>query len=63
MEVALKEQILAAVTSNPEKVMGNLPVFITKDQSEAEKISLLLSRILKAMTHDLENGVYIIVKH
>ncbi|MDK2822540.1 MAG: hypothetical protein PWQ67_1336 [Clostridia bacterium] len=63
MEIALKEQILGIVTPYPERVLGNVPIFITKDDQEAQHLCLLLSRILKAMAHDLENGVYIIVKH
>jgi len=63
MDVALKEQILAIVTTNIEKVSGSVPVFIASDFNEAQHLSLLLSRVLKAMAHDLENGVFIIVKH
>ncbi|KJS22523.1 MAG: hypothetical protein VR72_05645 [Clostridiaceae bacterium BRH_c20a] len=63
MEIAIKEQILAVVTEYPEKVQGNFGIFITKNDQETQHLALLLSRILKAMVHDLENGVYIIVKH
>jgi len=63
MEVVLKEQILAVVTTIPEKISGGVPVFIANDDKEAQHMSLLLGRVLKAMAHDLENGVYIIVKH
>ncbi|KJS83436.1 MAG: hypothetical protein JM58_12690 [Peptococcaceae bacterium BICA1-8] len=63
MEIAVKEQILAVVTVYPEKVQGNFGVFITKNDQESQQLALLLSRILKAMVHNLENGVYIIVKH
>lgn len=63
MEVSIKEEILAIITAYPEKVRGNIAIFITENDQESEHIALLLSRILKAMVHDLENGVYIIVKH
>jgi len=63
MEIAIKEEILAVVTAYPNKVQGNVAVFITQNDKESEHLGLLLSRILKAMVHDLENGVYIIVKH
>ncbi len=63
MEVGIKETILAIITTDPQKVFGSSPVFIAKDKEEANRIGLLLSRILKAMVHDLENGVYIVVKH
>jgi hypothetical protein len=63
MEVAIKDGILAVVTAYPEKVRGNVAVFITENDQESEHVALLLSRVLMAMVHDLENGVYIIVKH
>ncbi|MGI6226061.1 MAG: capping complex subunit for YIEGIA [Peptococcales bacterium] len=63
MEVAIKEEILAVVTSFPKKVSGNTAIFITENEEETEQVALLLSRILSATVHDLENGVYIIVKH
>lgn len=63
MEVSIKEEILAIITAYPEKVRGNIAIFITENDHESEHIALLLSRILKAMVHDLENGVYIVVKH
>ncbi|NLT96057.1 MAG: hypothetical protein GXW85_11130 [Clostridia bacterium] len=63
MDVAIKDGILAVVTAYPNKVQGNVAVFVTENDQESERIALLLSRILAAMVHDLENGVYIIVKH
>lgn len=59
-----KKTILAVITLDEKKVRGGgAPVFLTKDQKELEKISLYLSRVLNGAIHDLENGVYIIVKH
>ncbi|SMB94435.1 hypothetical protein SAMN00017405_0207 [Desulfonispora thiosulfatigenes DSM 11270] len=63
MEVALTEQILAIITLDKDKVNGNVPTFFVNDENEAEHTSLLLSKVLKGMVHDLENGVFIIVKH
>jgi len=64
MEVALQESILAIVTLDKDKVLaGGAPVFLAKDEDEQQQLSLYLSRILKGMAHDLENGVMIIVKH
>lgn len=62
-EVELREVILAAVTLEPGLVGGGVPVFVVRTREEQERLSLFLSRILKAMAHDLENGVFIIVKH
>lgn len=64
MDTSLKEAILAIVTSNPDKVSGGgCPVFLAQNQEEMEKTSLLLARILGGMVHDLENDVFIIVRH
>jgi hypothetical protein len=52
------------VTTDAFKVAeAGCPVFYALDQNEQEKVSLLLARILGGVVHDLENGVYIIVRH
>ncbi|HEX3010796.1 MAG TPA: hypothetical protein VHQ70_02005 [Syntrophomonadaceae bacterium] len=64
MDVSLSNQILAIVTIDAFKVAeGGSPVFYAMNQEEQEKVSLLLARILGGLVHDLENGVYIIVRH
>lgn len=62
---ALEDTILACVATreNADKVAGAAAVFVAEDNEEAQRTCLLLARILKGMSHDLENGVYIIVKH
>ena len=61
----MKDEILAVVVtrSNLDKVQGMNSIFIAEDWLEQQRIAMLLSRILKAMTHDLENGVMILVQH
>lgn len=63
MDIKLEDYILAAVSSDPDKVKGNCPLFVAGDAAEQERISLLLARILGGVVHDLENGVYVIVRH
>jgi hypothetical protein len=62
-EMKISEFILAVVTTQPETVGGAVPIFYARDDEEKERLALYLSRILKAIVHDLENGTYIIVKH
>ena len=62
-EIALTNCILAAVSTAPDKVSGACPVFIAANQEEQQKTSMLLARIMGGIVHDLENGVFIIVKH
>lgn len=65
MKTAIEDEILAVVTTraNAGKVAGSTAVFLGEDDQEVQHICLLLSRILRGMSHDLENGVFVIVKH
>ena len=62
-EMSLTKCILAAVCQQRDKVGGACPVFFAADPEEQRQTSLLLARISGGVVHDLENGVYIIVKH
>lgn len=55
--------ILAIVTRTEDVVSGGVPVFWAKDDNEMEKLARYISKVLNATTHDLENGIYIIVRH
>jgi hypothetical protein len=58
-----EEHILAIVASDRQKISGGgCPVFHCREE-ESENLCLLLSRVLDGVTHDLQNGVYVIVKH
>ncbi|HBX24321.1 MAG TPA: hypothetical protein DEF34_11925 [Desulfotomaculum sp.] len=55
--------ILAVITTDRNKVTGAVPIFIADSEEEKEKVARYLASTLDAMVHDLENGVYYIVKH
>ena len=61
----MQDTILAVVVTrrHADKVQGMNSIFIVEDEAELERTALLLSRILKAMAHDLENGVTILMQH
>jgi len=61
----MKDTILAVVVTreNQNKVQGMVCTLVVEDAAEQARTALLLSRILKAMSHDLENGVTILVQH
>ncbi len=60
----LEKLILAIITQDKEKVYGaGAPVFLAISQEEQDKIALYLARITEGVIHDLENGVYVLVKH
>lgn len=61
----MKNMILAIVVTrqNSDKVQGMNSIFIAETVEEQQRTALLLSRIMKAMAHDLENGVIILVQH
>lgn len=56
---------MAVVTLREGVVLegGEAPVFFVTSEEEQERLSFLLSKILRGMIHDLENGVYLIVQH
>ena len=59
-----KGSIIAVVTLASETILpGGVPVFVASGPEEREKVSTYLSRITDAQVHDLENGVYVLVRH
>ncbi|NLM53256.1 MAG: hypothetical protein GX197_10615 [Firmicutes bacterium] len=63
MEVSITKAILAAVTITRDERVTGVPVFYAESEEEMVEISVILSRVLEAVAHDMGNGVYIIVKH
>ncbi len=60
----LEKYILAVITMDREKVSaGGAPIFFAANKEEQEKIAVTLARITEGVIHDLENGVFILVKH
>lgn len=59
----LEKYILAAITTNPEKVAGGTPVFSCQSQTELEQVAANLEAILDGIAHQLSDEVFIIVKH
>ncbi|MCG8400460.1 MAG: hypothetical protein MJA84_02565 [Firmicutes bacterium] len=57
------KSILAVITIDKSKVTGAVPIFIADSEDEREKVARYLARTLDAMVHDLENGVYFVVRH
>lgn len=55
--------IIAIVTTNKEMIGGGgVPVFITSENSFQE-VSMRLSKIMDASTHEIDAEIMIIVKH
>jgi hypothetical protein len=63
MKTSLSKYILAAVTLDRTLVGGGVPIFVARDRPEQDRIATTLARITTAVAHDLENGVYVLVKH
>jgi cell wall assembly regulator SMI1 len=60
----LNKFILAVIALKPGKVGGcGAPIFYVENKEEQDKIATTLARITEGVVHDLENGIYIIVKH
>ncbi|MEW5784759.1 MAG: hypothetical protein AB1767_06770 [Bacillota bacterium] len=64
METSISKYILAVIARDPGLIAGGgAPVFIARDQVEQDRIATYLARITEGIVHDLENGLYILVKH
>lgn len=63
MNAGLGEYIVAVVTTAKDKVGGGAPIFYATSKEEMDKLALYLAKMTKGMVHDLENGVYVIVRH
>lgn len=63
MQIQINDSIAAAITLSPDKVAGNMPIFVAKDEEDQNRMATLLSNILKGTAHDLGDGTLIIVKH
>lgn len=59
----MREELIAVVTVDDTYVKGDIPIFFAKTEEDQAKIAQTLAKVMKAMVHDLGNGVYIIVKH
>lgn len=57
------EELMAVVTTNKEAITGDVPIFLASSAEEQSKIANSLAKVLRAMVHDMGNGVYVIVKH
>lgn len=66
MEVLLKQRILVLIVLDEARNRvspGEAPTFYVNTKEEQEWLALIMSRTLMAMAHDLENGIYMLVKH
>ncbi len=64
MDVGFKENILALIALNDSSVKSaSAPVFYVETFEKQEETALLIAKITKGMVHDLNNGVYAIVRH
>lgn len=63
MDIGLGDYIVALVTTGKDKVGGGAPIFYATSKEEMDKLAIYLAKMTKGMVHDLENGVYVIVRH
>jgi hypothetical protein len=59
----LEKYILAAVTTNPNKVKGGTAIFTCQSKEEMEFVAANLEAILDGIAHGLGDDLYVIVKH
>lgn len=63
MKTSISNYILAVITLDAALAGGGAPLFLARDRSEQDRIATYLARVTGGVVHDLENGVYILVKH
>lgn len=63
MEKLKSPELKAVVTYKEENITGGIPIFKVAGEDQAEEIAQKLGKILQCVVHDLENGLYVIVKH
>jgi hypothetical protein len=65
MEVHVTGYVVAIVALRKAKdnvSSGTAPIIYVDTEEDQQRISMYMSRIFKAAVHDLENGVFILVK-
>ncbi len=64
MDIGIKDNILAIVTTNKDIVSSTtVPIFYANSEEHKERLALMVAKVTMGMVHDLENGVYVVVKH
>ncbi len=61
--LGLEGQLLAVVTVNERKVIGDIPIFLAGSVEEMNQWALVLSRTTRAMVHELDPEVLLLVRH
>ena len=56
-------QLVAVITTNERKVIGDIPIFLAEDRDQMTAWALSMSRITKAMVHELDSEVLLLVRH
>lgn len=54
---------MAAITVNREKVIGDIPIFLAGSVEEMERWAQVLSRTTRAMVHELDPEVLVLIQH
>ncbi len=55
--------LVAVVTVNEQKVIGDIPIFLAGSTEEMNQWALVLSRTTRAMVHELDPEVLLLIRH
>lgn len=56
-------ELLAVITVNERKVIGDIPIFLAGSVEEMEQWGQVLARTTRAMVHQLDPEVLLLIKH
>lgn len=63
MDVGINEYTLAIITMDKNIVSANIPIFYVENKEQLEKKSLMISKCMQGMVHDIGDNTFIVVKH
>lgn len=63
MSLTLEKYVLAVLTTNPDRVTGGVPIFIFNSLEEIQSKIGMFESILGGMGHQLDEEIYVVVRH
>lgn len=63
MDIGINDYTLAIITTDRNIMSANIPIFYVENVEQLETKSLLVSKCLQGMVHDIGDNTFIVVKH
>lgn len=63
MSLTLEKYVLAVLTTNPQRVAGGVPIFVFNSPEEIQGKIAMFESILGGMGHQVDDEIYVVVRH